>query len=384
MDPTTQRQDLPGTLAELEQAVQQARKELAVVHQVLQREQQRYQEFFESAPEAYVVTDAAGQIEEANRAAAGLLHVGNPQRLLGRPLTDFLTKEHQPVFREMLTRLASGTSWRQEGHLRLNPERGAAVDARLNGVVVPNPQDQTSRIRWWLEDVTAQTNAQELANIGQMTAGLAHEGRNYLQRSLANLTRLEWRLQNQPVLLEFVAGAKKAQDDLRVLFDNVQQYLATLRLEYGLYNLVDLWRKVSADVMPPQSGRGIALQEELGPVNLQCEVDRTRIALAFRNVFDQALASGGNAAQIALRAIETSLPDGRPAVQVMVHPKGSGSAEEHQQRAFELFHASKTKETGLGLTVARRIVEAHGGTLDIRAGPGSRAEICITLPRRRA
>jgi response regulator NasT len=79
--------DLAAALEELrvaEEELRQQNEELAAARQALEAQQQRYRDLFEFAPDAYLVTDAAGRIEEANRAASGLLNVALPF-LTGKP-----------------------------------------------------------------------------------------------------------------------------------------------------------------------------------------------------------------------------------------------------------------------------------------------------------
>ncbi len=71
---------------------------------------------------------------------------------------------------------------------------------------------------------------------------------------------------------------------------------------------------------------------------------------------------------------------GRPALRVAVRDNGPGLTEEQRRRIFEPFYTTKAHGTGLGMAIARRIIEAHGGTIAVGgAGPG--AEFVITLPR---
>ena len=72
-------------------------EELAGQAQVLEREQARYAEFFEHAPDAYLVTEAGGSVREANRAAVELL-AGDRRMLLGRALAEWIADEERVGF----------------------------------------------------------------------------------------------------------------------------------------------------------------------------------------------------------------------------------------------------------------------------------------------
>ena len=60
---------------------------------------------------------------------------------------------------------------------------------------------------------------------------------------------------------------------------------------------------------------------------------------------------------------------------------GPGLSSEQRRRIFEPFFTTKTKGTGLGMAIAQRIVEAHGGQIAVGTPPGRGAEIQLLLPR---
>ena len=66
---------------------------------------------------------------------------------------------------------------------------------------------------------------------------------------------------------------------------------------------------------------------------------------------------------------------------VSVQDNGPGLNAEQRQRIFDPFYMTKTKGTGLGMAIAKRIVEAHGGSLTVGAAQDGGAELLITLPR---
>ncbi|HEV3258225.1 MAG TPA: PocR ligand-binding domain-containing protein, partial [Gemmataceae bacterium] len=112
-----------------------------------------------------------------------------------------------------------------------------------------------------LEEAQKKTlQAERLAAIGEMVAGLAHEGRNALQRSQACLEMLCLRLQGQPEALSLLGRVQKAQDDLHSLYDEVRGYAAPMHLEPRACNLAEVWREAWADLGTAREGRQVGLR----------------------------------------------------------------------------------------------------------------------------
>jgi signal transduction histidine kinase len=70
-------------------------------------------------------------------------------------------------------------------------------------------------------------------------------------------------------------------------------------------------------------------------------------------------------------------------VLIGVRDEGKGIAPEHLPNIFRPFFTTKGHGTGLGLSLARRMVESHGGTIDVKSAPGKGTEFDIELPIRR-
>jgi signal transduction histidine kinase len=73
--------------------------------------------------------------------------------------------------------------------------------------------------------------------------------------------------------------------------------------------------------------------------------------------------------------------EGEAAVRVIMRDNGPGLTPEQQYNLFEPFYTTKTQGTGLGMAIAKRIVEAHGGGITVGCGDGPGGKIIITLPR---
>lgn len=151
--------------AELE--LEQLRTRLAAV----EAELARYRDLFERAPEPYLVTDRAGTIRYANRAAERMLGVGG-DRLLGKPIFAFVaTTDRRSVRRLLLEseRLAGGTTW--EGALRR--EGAAAVDASVSLGSALDAEGESWGVSWLIRDVTERSRAEEA--ISRLAAELEKE-----------------------------------------------------------------------------------------------------------------------------------------------------------------------------------------------------------------
>ena len=69
---------------------------------------------------------------------------------------------------------------------------------------------------------------------------------------------------------------------------------------------------------------------------------------------------------------------------VVVQDNGPGFTAEQRRKLFEPFHTTKVRGTGLGLAICKRVVEAHGGRIEVGEGSAPGAEVIILLPRREA
>ena len=237
------------------------------------------------------------------------------------------------------------------------------------------------------QDITALKHAQErtlqaerLAAIGQMVTGLAHESGNALARSQACLEMLAMEVEDRPEAINLVGRIQKAQNHLQQLYGEVRNYAAPLKLERETKSVRSAWRQAWANLGDHRKGRDVTLREETDEVDLVCPIDPFRLEQVFRNILENALAACKDPVEI-LVTCSAAVLDNRPALRIAVRDNGPGLTPEQRQRIFEPFFTTKTKGTGLGMAIAQRIIEAHGGRIAAAAPAGPGAEIQILLPR---
>jgi signal transduction histidine kinase len=125
--------------------------------------------------------------------------------------------------------------------------------------------------------------------------------------------------------------------------------------------------------------RGVRVESTLGPGPLVLDADRGQLHQLLFNLLLNALDASppGAAVRVAARAEGAG---GARSVRIEVRDAGPGLPRELGERIFEPFVSTKETGLGLGLSICRRVVEDHGGTITAAGGPGGGAVFTVRLP----
>jgi PAS domain S-box-containing protein len=352
--------------------------------QKLRHSEERYRRIVETAAEGIETLDRDGRITYINSRGASLL--GYPvEEVLHRSAFDFVFPEDLAEARRKLARLLQGGQ--EKGDFRLRCKDGSPLWVHFVASPVPDDGEGHSGALIMFINITLRKEAEKralqaerLAAIGQMATGLAHESGNALQRSQSCLRMLALRVQDQPEALDLVNRIQNAQDHLHHLFEDVRDYAAPLNLELRICDLSAIWREAWSQLDESHQGRDVTFREETGGLDLHCHADCFRLVQVFRNLFDNALTACRDPVVLSVHCSPAQLGE-HPALRIAVRDNGPGIAAEERSKLFEPFYTTKTKGTGLGLPIVRRIVEAHGGEIAVGEGTDAGTKILILLPR---
>jgi len=123
--------------------------------------------------------------------------------------------------------------------------------------------------------------------------------------------------------------------------------------------------------------RGLTVEIAAGHEDALCECDRGRVLQVLGNLLGNALKFTPEGGHVTLRTSR-----GPGAVMFEVSDTGPGIAPRDLPHVFERYWKSDPKGTGLGLYIARSIVQAHGGSLGVRSEVGRGSTFFFTLPAR--
>jgi PAS domain S-box-containing protein len=352
------------------------------LHQLVQ-ELERYRGILETATDAVVTINQNHEIVFLNEAAEKMFGYRR-QEVLGGDLGPLLPPEHRPHHRSYVERYARTRQARVIGH-RAEVEAEHRDGTRFPISISFSVAEVQGELLFTalMRDLTSQREmarqmrqAEGLAAVGQMVATVSHE----IRTPLTLIGGFAKQLARDRGL-----GAR-AHKKLTIIAEEVE------RLEGMLHELNDLsrpqryqWRELDAGelldrvraVMSPQIRRDrffVKLKKERGLPRIMA--DRDRLSQVLINLVNNAMQASGPGDEITLRAKRGP----REGVVLEVSDYGCGIPPENLDQLFQPFFTTKKRGTGLGLPLARRIVEEHGGTIEVDSAQGRGTTVRLWLP----
>jgi signal transduction histidine kinase len=221
--------------------------------------------------------------------------------------------------------------------------------------------------------------AERLAAIGEVAAGVAHESRNALQRIQAHVDMLQLDFEDNPDVIHQLGRIGEAAEHISELLNEVRSYAAPIKLERVECCMANVWRQAWDNLAELRIGRDAKIVERIDDVATQCRLDPFRIEQVFRNLIENSLAACQDPLRVEISCTATYQENRRWLV-VSFRDSGPGLSEEQKRRVFEAFYTTKTKGSGLGMAIAKRIVEAHGGSIDVATDDQPGAEFIVRVP----
>jgi signal transduction histidine kinase len=214
---------------------------------------------------------------------------------------------------------------------------------------------------------------ERLATIGQTAATVFHQVSRH-HGAIGIYAHLLGRGSDPTAARAHAARILTSVDDANRVIEELLRFGQDRALNLYPHALRELVSDCVADCAPRATARGVALVLGDAP-DVVVSLDKHKVKQAIGNLLDNAIAASEPGMHV---DVESGADDG--AVRIVVRDHGPGIAPEIRERLFTPFATTKPDGIGLGLVLARELVQAHGGTLEWRAAdPGT--TFVVELPR---
>ncbi|WP_397448596.1 ATP-binding protein [Pseudomonas sp. NA-150] len=355
-----------------------------------------YQDLFEHAPIGYVLLDTAGCIRTINQTGATLLG-WDAHWLAGKPFARWVLSADKYEFHAHLSKL--GTTDSCISHkLRVKNRQGRIATLWLKSDNVADPSHHTQCFRTAMIDVSGeQESARKLRSLqsqltrlarlntaGELASSLAHELNQPLGTVVLNCeVALRLLIANDAQTPEFMAAVIQAKEAAVFASGVVRHLRGFLQNDSDIYTdctFLSLLQEVSTLIEVDARDSEIDLQLDIQRGMHYVRVEPVQIGQVLVNLAHNSIEAmreqGGIGHRLMIKAREQ--PTGQ--IQVSVADTGPGIDHKQIERIFTPFYTSKCTGMGLGLSISRTIIEAHGGTLWADATTTVGATLHFTLP----
>lgn len=210
--------------------------------------------------------------------------------------------------------------------------------------------------------------SRRLAAVGRLTAGVGHEVKNPINAMVVHLELLKSKLAAAEAGGTSVAGAQRHVDVLAgemARLDRVVQTLADftrpMELKVQEVDVGDCVRTVVDLTSDEMAEHGVTLKCDLEPARVRVDTEMLRQALLNLMLNGmQAMTNGGT--------LRVTVKRERDEAVVQIADDGEGIAPELMPRIFDLYFTTKAKGSGIGLAMTYRIVQMHGGAMEVASG----------------
>jgi PAS domain S-box-containing protein len=354
----------------------------------------------ESAANAIMITNEKGEIIWINPAFTETTGYSSVDAVGRNPRFLKSGKQDQAFYQGMWETILAGRVWRntvinrrKDGNLNtedltITPIRNQA--GKITHFVaikqdITQLQQALSELQQKSDELAAMTqqlwHASKLTTMGELSASIAHELNNPLATVALRVENLLMQIPADDQQRRSLEIITQEVDRMAGLVENLLQFS---RRSHRQVSTVDLREEIVNSVEFVHyylRTRKIEVVREFADPLPTIQADRQQVRQLFLNLLTNASDAMPQGGKLFVRAEATWL-EGAAAVALEFEDTGEGITAEHLAKIWEPFFTTKPegKGTGLGLAICRRIVEEHGGAIEIKSETGRGATVRMTFP----
>jgi PAS domain S-box-containing protein len=219
-------------------------------------------------------------------------------------------------------------------------------------------------------------HARGLAELGEMAARVAHEVRNPLNAITGAAHFLSSEYGSDATLQKFTSLIKRQATRVNRVASDLLYVSKPMRTRYVSVNLNAVLDQSLDSLCEQLRDQNISVLHDLAADVPAIQADELQLEQAFQNLFRNAVEAMPDGGTLRLRSAR--LPQG--SVEVSIQDTGDGISEIDRERIFQSFFTTKTKGTGLGLTIVQRVVKNHNGEIEIDQPEKGGTRVVVRLP----
>jgi PAS domain S-box-containing protein len=346
----------------------------------LRESEERLNAIIQGSPVGIVVIDPNGNIAECNQAALKL-YASSKNQLVGRDVLGLVTKkDHEIVSRAFTETKAFGTI--RNLRCTLLRSDGQEYPAEVSVSLVKDPAGSSVVYVAMIKDLTEENEVQErlrkaerMAVIGETAAMVGHDLRNPLQGISGAVYVLQKKFGSttDAETIEMLGLISSCTDDAEKIVKELLDYAREIRLELTETNAKALINAAIQRVKTPSNVKIRNLAADTPSILL----DVAKTQRVFVNLIGNAVDAMPTGGELSMTSTEA-----RGILEVKFADTGEGIPDDVMRNLWKPLKTTKSKGMGLGLAICKRIVETHGGSIEVESALGKGTTFTIRLPIR--
>ena len=224
---------------------------------------------------------------------------------------------------------------------------------------------------------------EKMALVGKLAAGVAHSIRNPLTGLKLRLFSFTRGMELSPARQEDVQAMNEAVRHMEAITSNFLEFSRRPRLSKEPLDMSEVLDRTLILLQPRMEAYKVTLRRTRHAPLPRVDGDAEQLREALANLIINACEAAGTDGEVRISEERGRLAPLGPVVVIRIEDSGPGVPEELHEVIFQPFMSTKVEGTGLGLPIARRIFEEHGGWLHLHNAPGHGASFVMVLPVRK-
>ena len=232
----------------------------------------------------------------------------------------------------------------------------------------------------------------QLEELSKLTGGLAHEIKNPLSTVKINLNLVREELEDSVSAesgkitadkdgtelkraIRKLAVVQKETDRVEQILDSFLRYVDRTELQLAIIDINELISDMIDFYSPQAHSHSVTVHQGLHNEPLVCKIDADMLKQVILNLFinaQQAMSGGGDLMIRTDRQEKDAL--------IQISDTGTGITPDNLSHIFDAYYTSRPQGSGLGLPTAKKIIEAHNGSISVNSEPGKGTSFTIRLP----